>query len=78
MDDDPMNDSYTTEVLSGWGRTAPTAATDRSTKYTAHTKCGERLPAVAITSSPTTWITATPMFPPPALRPSAHPLSRCG
>jgi hypothetical protein len=57
---------------------APRAAIARNTKYTAHTHCGERLPAAAITSRPTIWITATPMLPPPAFRPSAQPLSRWG
>ncbi len=53
---------------------APTAAMAMNTRYTAHTRCGARLPAVAMTSSPINWITGTPMLPPPALRPSAQPL----
>src|ERR1700730_15871565 len=57
---------------------APIAAIDSSTRYTAHTHCGDRLPTAAITSRPTIWIVATPMLPPPAFSPSAQPLSRCG
>lgn len=43
-----------------------------------YTQCGDRLPASAITMSPTTWIVATPRLPPPALRPRAQPFSRWG
>ena len=57
---------------------APSAANAISTRYTAHTQCGDRLPAAAITNSPTSWITGTPMFPPPAFSPNAQPLCRCG
>ena len=35
-------------------------------------------PTVASTTSPTSWATGTPMLPPPALMPSAQPLSRRG
>src|SRR4051794_2682818 len=39
---------------------------------------GWEVPATAMMSSPTSWITATPMLPPPALSPSARPLRPSG
>ena len=50
---------------------SPTIAS--STRYTAHTQYGLRWPAVASTSRPTSWITATPRLPTPALIASARP-----
>ena len=35
-------------------------------------------PAVAMINSAISWITGTPMLPPPAFRPSAQPLYRSG
>jgi hypothetical protein len=57
---------------------APTAATTISGMYTTSTSRGCCTPAVASTSRPTSWTTGTPRLPPPALRPSAQPLSRFG
>ena len=45
---------------------APSAAAESSTRYTAHTQCGDRFPTAEITSRPTIWIIATPILPPPA------------
>lgn len=39
---------------------------------------GSVLPMVAMTSRPISWTAGTPMFPPPALSPSAQPFRRCG
>ena len=56
---------------------APIPAIAISTRYIAHTPYGWRLPTVAITSRPISWMTGTPMLPPPALtaeRPALEPL----
>ena len=60
-----------------------TAAAEKFLLTTLPTAVGAvlRLPytlAVASTASPASCTTATPMFPPPAFKPSTRPFSRCG
>ena len=69
--------------LRAWARLSMNSAADSAAstitgRYTAATRRGWPAPVAARTASPTSWTAATPMLPPPALRPSAQPLCRCG